>query len=68
MNEKIIYLATAQNLLRSPKHHFTLIEIHQGVNANGDKLLEGDFVFEIEKPGQGLNEKSQNYTVNIPRE
>lgn len=67
-NDKIVYLSTAQNLLRSPKHHFTLYEIYQGVNANGDKLLEDDFVFEVEKQAQGLNEKSQMQIIIIPRE
>lgn len=66
--EKVSLLAVAQNILRSPENHFTLLDISKGQNKNGEKLAEGDFIFEYEKPAIGLNDRPMQVTVTISRD
>lgn len=66
--DRIISLTNAQNLLRSPEHHFSFLDILRGHNKNGEPAAGGDLVFEYEKPMFGLNDRVSTQTVTVPRE
>ncbi len=49
ITEKVEYLALPHKILRSKDRQFTLLEVFGGVNAAGDRFIEEDLTFEIDK-------------------
>jgi hypothetical protein len=54
--------------LRSPSGHFTLQEIAKGKSHNGEDILAGDFIFEIERPISPFNDRPTSEKITVPRE
>jgi hypothetical protein len=44
------------------------LEISQGKSKNGEDILTIDFIFEVERQAHGLNERSQQEKISVPRE
>lgn len=62
------YFALAPNHLRSKENHFTILDIAVGCNSKGEKLINGDLIFEVDEPPHGLNDRATSKTVVIPRD
>ena len=55
-------------MLRCPSDHFTLQEIAKGKSHNGEDILAGDFIFEIERPISPFNDRPSSEKITVPRE